>query len=89
MLKAAYFISSIVALFMGSTCNMWHKRFTTVLLRYSGIGNIPAATLIRINYLSSLIQELKKIVIYLTFDFTKESGNMFIIKRQCTAKQSI
>lgn len=35
-------MSSIVALFIGSTCNIWHKRLTTVLFKYSGIGKTPA-----------------------------------------------
>lgn len=42
MYHSMYLISSIVALFIGSTCNMWHKRLTTLLFKYSGIGKTPA-----------------------------------------------
>ena len=39
-----YFISSMVALFIGSICNIWHSMLTTDLFRYSGMGKIPAIT---------------------------------------------
>lgn len=35
-------MSSIVALFIGSTCKVCTNRLTTDLFKYSGIGNIPA-----------------------------------------------
>jgi hypothetical protein len=34
----------MVALFIGSTCSIWHNILTTVLFRYSGMGNTPAIT---------------------------------------------
>jgi hypothetical protein len=39
-----HFISSMVALFIGSICNIWHSMLTTDLFRYSGMGKIPAIT---------------------------------------------
>lgn len=47
-----YLISSIVALFIGSTCNIWHKRLTTLLFRYSGIGKTPAKINIKYFYMN-------------------------------------
>lgn len=34
----------MVALFIGSICSIWHNILTTVLFRYSGMGNTPAIT---------------------------------------------
>ena len=34
----------MVALFIGSICNIWHSMLTTDLFRYSGMGKIPAIT---------------------------------------------
>jgi len=36
----------MVALFIGSICNIWHSMLTTALFRYSGMGKIPAITTI-------------------------------------------
>lgn len=39
---SCFLMSSMVALFIGSICNIWHSKLTTLdLLRYSGIGKIP------------------------------------------------
>lgn len=37
-----HLISSIVARFIGSIWSMWQSILTTVLFKYSGIGNMPA-----------------------------------------------
>jgi len=41
-LCCTHFISSMVALFIGSICSIWHSMLTTDLFRYSGMGKIPA-----------------------------------------------
>jgi len=41
-LCCTHFISSMVALFIGSICNIWHSMLTTDLFRYSGMGKTPA-----------------------------------------------
>jgi len=43
-LCCTHFISSMVALFIGSICNIWHSMLTTDLFRYSGMGKTPAIT---------------------------------------------
>lgn len=39
--QSCFFTSSMVDLFIGSTCSIQHSRLTTLLFRYSGMGNIP------------------------------------------------
>lgn len=56
-----YLMSSMEARFMGSICNMWHKRLITGLLRYSGMGNTPAENKNKKNYLKSLKMSKKKL----------------------------
>lgn len=38
---SCFLISSIEALFIGSTCSIWHNMPTTLLFKYSGMGNTP------------------------------------------------
>lgn len=70
MYYLTYLMSSIVALFIGSTCNIWHKRLTTVLFKYSGIGKTPAKIK---NYTISIItiskiQSRKYLSVYIFFE---------------------
>ena len=51
LVYTTYLISSIVALFIGSICSIWHNRLTTVLFKYSGIGKTPAVNRTQHTYL--------------------------------------
>lgn len=79
-------MSSIVALLIGSTCNIWHKRLITLLFRYSGIGKMPAKTEENVTaelFLGSFVLDL---TFSLTFNLTEEGRNMLVIEWQGTAE---